>query len=43
MFGVARSPKLVKRNAARPFGAVRKTALNGSAALPSLSAVTMYA
>ena len=40
MLGVARSPKLVKRNAARPVGAVRNVALNGSVALPSLSAVT---
>ena len=37
---MARSPKLVKRNGARPAGAVRKVALNGSAALLSLSAVT---
>jgi len=40
VFGVARSPKLVKRNAVRPCGAVRKVALNESAALLSLSAVT---
>ncbi len=39
---MARSPKLVKRNAARPCGAVRKVVVNGSAALVSLSAVTMY-
>ena len=42
MFGVARSPKLVKRNGARPQGAVRKVAVKGCAALLSLSAVTMY-
>ena len=40
MFGVARSPKLVNRNAARPSGAVLNIALNGSAPFPSLSAVT---
>jgi hypothetical protein len=41
-FGVARSPKLVNRKAARPCGAVVNVALNGSAALASLSAVTAY-
>jgi hypothetical protein len=39
VFGVARSPKLVNRNGARPRGAVVKVAVNGSA--PSLSAVTV--
>ena len=39
VFGVARSPKLLNRNWARPAGAVRKVALNGSAVLLSLSAV----
>ena len=40
--GAVRSPKLVNRKAARPSGAVRKVALNGSAAFLSLSAVTAY-
>ena len=39
MFGVARSPKLVKRNGTRPAGAVRTLARSGVAA-ESLSAVT---
>ena len=40
--GAARSPKLVNLKAARPAGAVVNVALNGSAALASLSAVTAY-
>ena len=39
---VPRSPKPVNRKAARPSGAVVNVALNGSAALASLSAVTAY-
>jgi len=41
VFGVARSPKLVNRNGARPNGAVVNVAVNGCALL-SLSAVTVY-
>jgi hypothetical protein len=39
VFGVARSPKLVNRNGARPAGAVLNEAANGGKLL-SLSAVT---
>ncbi len=38
---MARSPKLVNLNGARPTGAVRNDPANGVAEL-SLSAVTMY-
>ncbi len=42
MFGVARSPKLVKRKGTRPAGAVRTEPGTGVAPLRRLSAVTTY-